>query len=555
MPHTKATRYSGYDNSKKQAFNNLMDNPALGYKAKKYEVLLSDLQAGILKHPKRNCIKYLFVTFSDHLEARKWIVSFTPKITPAIDQLNELSKSFKQEKSKAIADPIITFSLTNNGYDFLGLPESIKPNDEAFLGNLNERLKFSKEKTKDFFKQNENIHAIIMIANDSEITEKFISAQLTAPKDLITYFEQSGSNKVEPFGKSNFEDGIANPKFFPTAYSNDASNSNLSINDLPPLKLALVVDRGGNTDAPAGSLGAFARFEFNKTAINSLVKQIKDKTNAPNNDLPEALIVGRFNDGTPLTLSDQKTNTPTNDFNYKEVMNSVDNNEPLDDQQGSRCPFHTHARKSNPRIAGSENKKIVRRGVYYSENAKTQGLLFVAYQNSLIEQFEYMVNHWIMNPLIETGGEYKAGNFKDYQVEENEKTQHIYKHSGVDMIFAKKGSHYSIPTQWNHSDPKMANIEIENELVDFEGGIYFFTPSISFLKKITVFPDNLLSQQNGLIQAAFDIKKEKAMSKTNFNFGSIMNFIPKKEESEKSKKELDKLYIKNWTRLVKKDKA
>ena len=54
------------------------------------------------------------------------------------------------------------------------------------------------------------------------------------------------------------------------------------------------------------------------------------------------MIVGRFDDGTPLTLqrTDGAAQAIMNNFTYDS------------DGDGHKCPFHAHIRKTNPRGSG-----------------------------------------------------------------------------------------------------------------------------------------------------------------------------------------------------------
>lgn len=107
-------------------------------------------------------------------------------------------------------------------------------------------------------------------------------------------------------------------------------------------------------------------------------------------ELLRAKILGRRPDGTPLVESDS-----LNDFDYSE------------DRHGTRCPLDAHVRRANPR-SDPEGKtpRIARRGFSY-QHAQTgngeygecgengeRGLLFMAYNASIAEQFE-IIQRWI----------------------------------------------------------------------------------------------------------------------------------------------------------------
>ena len=57
--------------------------------------------------------------------------------------------------------------------------------------------------------------------------------------------------------------------------------------------------------------------------------------------MARAYVVGRFQDGTPVELHDHELGAETQDY--------VTNFNYADDMEGSRCPFHAHIRKTNPR--------------------------------------------------------------------------------------------------------------------------------------------------------------------------------------------------------------
>lgn len=119
--------------------------------------------------------------------------------------------------------------------------------------------------------------------------------------------------------------------------------------------------------------------------------------------------VGRWPDGTPLTLSPDRSDPKPehlNAFGYAST-----------DRDGSRCPIGAHIRRSNPRDSLADDPKeslevaarhsIIRRGRSYgppldrfeNEPRETErGLFFVCVNANISRQFEFIQQTWLNNP-------------------------------------------------------------------------------------------------------------------------------------------------------------
>jgi deferrochelatase/peroxidase EfeB len=209
-----------------------------------------------------------------------------------------------------------------------------------------------------------------------------------------------------------------------------------------------------------------------------------------------AMVVGRFEDGTPVTLQKGPgTDDPVlNNFNYK------------DDAAGSRCPFHAHVRKVNPRTSpsaagdlpfdpGSErSRRITRRGITYGHRTRESletdeldqlpsgevGLLFMCCQASLANQFEFMQGAWANNADFPPG-QPVAGQPP----------------VGVDPVIGQETGNppapptaprvpQQWPTEWGEEDfQKRPKAQFAfGGFVRMLGGEYFFVPSLPFLTEI-----------------------------------------------------------------------
>jgi hypothetical protein len=195
------------------------------------------------------------------------------------------------------------------------------------------------------------------------------------------------------------------------------------------------------------------------------------------------------------------------------------------DNDGSRCPFHTHVRKANPRQKGDESRRIVRRGLFFNESEE-QGLLFVSFQSSLENQFEYILNNWMLSELMQVDEDYAK------LVKTNK-----------DILFSQAGEEYTFPKKWNGKDTdgtERIKVSMPDTMITFKGGIYFFAPSVSFFKKLNFSkkrvlsssrsPDQELKQFSFLPGTEVQIHADRKEAEAEYNFieGTVVAFSPKK---------------------------
>ena len=179
---------------------------------------------------------------------------------------------------------------------------------------------------------------------------------------------------------------------------------------------------------------------------------------------------GHAKAGEPLAFLPNKD---INDFNYK------------NDETGSDCPFQAHIRRANPRLPapgpkfpssiGTRPPRLFRRGMPYGPRfdpkatvPQERGLVFMAYNNSIGEQFE-VVQRWL------TGGNstdsYSAqGDPLMGLAEAGRRRFFRFEHAGQTVRMALDGS--------DQLDAEPA------PLVRLEWGAYLFAPSITALKSL-----------------------------------------------------------------------
>ncbi|MBP6827441.1 MAG: Dyp-type peroxidase [Saprospiraceae bacterium] len=469
MPPTGYKKTNGYDKSPLDAFRSLLAQPAVNWRGdNQYGDLLRDLQANILKHQDKEYSEYFFITFdsSQTNGVKNWLSRFSEHITSAEEQLR---------RGHNDKENILCIYLTYAGYKYLGIPDGIIPPGLAFKMGIANRVKLDKTQVQDEFSRAQStqpVHAVIMYAYDKDHNDSdtiFASFMEELAKMDGKYFMLKGTIRNPLSPEYHFAEGIGNPRFFPgtTPYS---GKKPFKPSEISALDLVLVRDNGGNQPFSSGSYGAFLKLKIDENAINTLIQDNKGKIAA---DMLKANIIGRFTDGTPLTLSDEPTGNATNDFDYTEMVKINQVNATQSDESGGRCPFHAHIRKANLRRPDTAKTRIVRRGVFYKENDSEKGLLFMSFQDSLENKFEFILNNWMLN---------RYTHYRDH----NQELKEI--NSGADLLFSQAGDQYDIRPDWNANQEdknrQPVKITIPAPMVVFKGGIYFFAPSKSFFSKL-----------------------------------------------------------------------
>lgn len=272
----------------------------------------------------------------------------------------------------------------------------------------------------------------------------------------------------EPAGRDHFGfvDGISQPALTPTvpppSYWND---------QVKPGELFLGYSNGRGDGPPQndkrpGQLldnGSFLVVrklrqypERLDTLLTDAAKQLRpnatpDAQNTLREDL-KAKLMGRRTDGTPLVRS---RGTGGNDFDYRS------------DSRGAQCPFQSHIRRSNPRepLPLQLPPRIARRGMSYGPLAeavtdKPRGLIFMAYNASIAEQFE-VIQRWLAGANSSGLSSAQSDPFLGVP-EGGQRRAYRFEHEGEVM-----------------------RVDLgEQPLVQLEWGLYAFVPSIAALTAI-----------------------------------------------------------------------
>jgi Dyp-type peroxidase family len=445
--------------------------------------MLSQLQPNIVKAHARDHLRVLLVQFSDKAEARAFLKAVAGKMKSAKKHLLEVER-FKSEGTPGT--PYVGVGLTFAGYEKLGIPQAKIPgHDQApfnasmrsaeSVGTLGDPPVASWEEP-----YRHTIHAVVLIGDASKaaVTAKRaeIKALLTPKVKLLGEETGLGQHNARGEGIEHFGyiDGRSQPLFL----VEDIAEEPKAHWD-PAFALGRVLVKDTAAPKPVQQFGSFfvlRKLEQNVRAFHQAETDLADTLGLSGEDRKRAgaTIVGRFRDGTALTAHSKALGaTPIpNDFNYDR------------DDQGARCPFHGHIRKSNPRGSGGAEDHpgermhlMARRGQTYGvrtddPNAELPasarptggvGLLFMAFNAEIANQFQFTQSIWVNNP-----------NFP-VKIPEGAKPP------GLDQVIGQgERPKADCPVTWGGTTSEF--VDAAPQTVTMKGGEYFFMPSIAFLK-------------------------------------------------------------------------
>jgi Dyp-type peroxidase family len=242
-----------------------------------------------------------------------------------------------------------------------------------------------------------------------------------------------------------------------------------------------------------GSYLVYRKLEQDVPAFRALTRQLAQhlesklggsrQSGTDPEELAAAKLMGRWRDGTPLTLSPGRSD-PTlarKPFGFQE-----------NDSQGLSCPVGAHVRRANPRDSrpvdpsatltdGShpgleaelaQRHRMLRRGIPYGrplpeaefsesidqpgKDEEKRGLLFIALVGDIRRQFEFVQAHWMSD-----GNAFRLGTDRD-------------PFAGASLQGTKLVVQGNPPTFEQPTTP----------LVTCRGGEYFFLPGLTALRRI-----------------------------------------------------------------------
>lgn len=456
--------------------------------------MLRALQGNILKGHGRNATLNIFFTIDPTKQhamraALRELANF--HATSAYQQLLD-TESFKA--TGAGAGPFVSIFLSATGYAALNVASAQTPADPGFQGGMKNAALGDPPVASWETEFQGQIDGMVLVASENGTG---LRRKRDAVVNLLTgggatiVKEQAGKqlfNKdsvgIEHFG---YVDGRSQPLPLLEDLNKESQEAGISLWDPhSTLGVALIPEPGSTDGVSFGSYFIFRKLDEDVRGFKRQEQKLATALSLTGEDreLAGALAVGRFEDGTPVTLSKEARGiAPPNDFNY-------------DADPGIRCPFHGHIRKTNPRGSGGfeapadERKHLmIRRGITYEDvprlvhptdipssksvadfdaNAAPLlptggvGLLFMAYNHTLAVQFEFTQKTWANNPGFP-----------------NAPTP-----PGIDPVMGQGPvTPHTWPKIWDDASQGTVALPFQG-FVKMRGGEYFFAPSLNFLKSL-----------------------------------------------------------------------
>lgn len=436
---------------------------------------LKKLQANILRGHGREHVALLFLKINDVKDAKTFLHDYP--ISNAYDQHLEV-ENFK--KTGVPGNIVYLAFLSKAGLEKLGHAGKVISDPPFNTGVRSDPAVLDKGTTSSWQAELlEESHVLLLLAyHDETVLARTVGNYVAdfgrdaSPFELV--YVQSGrgyknadSEGVEHFG---YVDGRSQPLLLNSQIAAEKAARRGGTDKYDPsTALSQVLVDDPLSSSAFGSFFVFRKLEQNVAGFKAREEALGELLGLQGADEERAgaQVVGRFEDGTSLVQSPDPEGAPvTNNFNYDA------------DPEGSKCPFHSHIRKTHPRgsspggLEFDKGVQMARRGITYGtrlQHPDTKafidqprdgvGLLFMSYQASIKDQFHFMQTAWANNP-----------NFPSANV-------------GIDPIIGQGPSndHHWFPQYGSAANAKALLFE---GFVTLKGSEYFFAPSVSGLKTI-----------------------------------------------------------------------
>ena len=452
-----------------------LEERSLDWKAPGAAATLDLLQPNILKAHVRNNLAVPLLSFTDAAGAKRFLRKLEDKHMKSAKQHLEEVEAYKADERKR-GTTYVGVALSFEGYAALGIPANHRPADPSFRRSMSDpvtRQTLGDPSLSTWDEPyREPIHAIVLIGDAREASVSAKRAAIHIDPSVTLVGEETGlfqrnedGDGIEHFG---YVDGRSQPLFLKQDIEEERATTDGTTVWDPAFPLKQILVREPGRPERYGSYLVFRKLEQNVQRFKQEEQRLAEdlKLQGEDSDRAGALLVGRFEDGTPVTLQREGGghHPVMNDFTY------------ASDGAGMKCPSYAHTRNVNPRTDETRDHLMARRGQTYGERADDPGdekvkpnrrptgdvgLLFMAFNSDIANQFEYT-----QQALANAVG---AGDT-----------------AGVDQIIGQsRRGRIRSAKRWA-GDPKK-DLRRTNPVapaVTMKGGEYFFAPSLTFLERL-----------------------------------------------------------------------
>lgn len=391
-----------------------------------YEINLDKIQGNILAGFKKDFQSFLFLTFTDTVEARRWLKDITPDVATT-EEVKLFNDVFKKIKSRRGVEGVVEATWMNVAFSHSGLQalgvasHELDSFPESFKAGMKERAELIGDVGSSAPENwvgslgSKEIHAVLIIASDSPISlRKHVMRHTTILEYYQTIkikFIQDGMDRAEQPGSEHFgfKDGVSQPGIRNLTPPENQDNPNQGIpgqdlihagefvlgypKQIPTAKAdhdGPNPDPGQNSNSgPAwttdGSYLVFRRLQQNVPGFHKFVEHMAQKLGI-SKELMGAKIVGRYASGAPLEPMEGQTKgfmPSLKDPGLKDTSlvsdEKINNFEFGEDEEGHIVPRAAHIRKTYPRDQGGNEResetqthRMLRRGIPYGASYRPE---------------------------------------------------------------------------------------------------------------------------------------------------------------------------------------
>jgi len=430
------------------------------------ELRFDQIQGNVTPGFRKNHQAFMLLRFRREATPRAWLKTLIPSVTPAsaVQAFVRRLKAPNADDGQSPRARWVNVAFSSGGLEALEAPGmSFFPED--FSQGLRRRahLIADDETIRDWQvggTDETEAHVLLVAAADTaedlraEVERQQRLARAHGLSEIRTYYGAELGGDMRGHEHFGYRDGISQPDREPPK---DAPAWGEFVLGYPNQdgQLARAPDWALN-----GSYAVFRRLHqdvarFRQTLTEQAAKTRRDLTP----QMLGAKLVGRWTTGAKLGDDATEQGAPPWPGDAAARVTAQDFQA---DPQGERFPFVAHIRKANPRVGDYQRHRLIRRGIPYGpplapdarDDGAARGLLFLAYQASIAQQFEHIQQNWFNNTKFPTPT------------------------TGRDPLVGQPGgpNETTLPLK---GGPVALTLR---QFVTMTGGGYFFSPSIQALK-------------------------------------------------------------------------